>query len=194
MKEGGIGGANTKTGLHFERKADLLKLLDAIPGYEVKRGGRAGSVILFRGEVVARCFKQHEFYKFLDESGVDWKKILSAGLPLDCATHVIAANILFVLDIRLQRGSSVRPGSRPGCSLADDLVCCGFNRGQYAKVAAPLGLQVEYIIVLRKEWGDKPCNKDVLDYIHSANCHYCFDELPLGWLGLAERQSESDPR
>jgi hypothetical protein len=25
---------------------------------------------------------------------------------------------------------------------------------------------------------------DVLDYIHSVNCHYKFNELPLSWLGL----------
>jgi len=26
--------------------------------------------------------------------------------------------------------------------------------------------------------------KDTLDYIHSVNCHYMFNEIPLKWLGL----------
>lgn len=35
MKTGGVGGANTQTGLNFERKVDFQKLLGAIAGYEV---------------------------------------------------------------------------------------------------------------------------------------------------------------
>ena len=37
MKNGGLGGASTLTGLNFEKKVDFQKLLKAIPGYEIKK-------------------------------------------------------------------------------------------------------------------------------------------------------------
>jgi len=43
MKERGFGGANTLTGLNFEREVDFQDLLAAKPGYEVKPvAGKAG--------------------------------------------------------------------------------------------------------------------------------------------------------
>ena len=39
MKTGGIGGANTKSGLHFEGRVDFLEVLKSVPGYEVKEDG-----------------------------------------------------------------------------------------------------------------------------------------------------------
>lgn len=72
MKVGGLGGAKTLTGLHFERKVDFQKLLGSIPGYEVKHvTGKAGMGVLFEGKLVARCFRKHDFYQFLSESKVD---------------------------------------------------------------------------------------------------------------------------
>ena len=35
MIKDGIGGANTKTGLHFEERVDIKKLLENIDGYEL---------------------------------------------------------------------------------------------------------------------------------------------------------------
>ena len=49
MKVGGIGGANTKSGLHFEGKVDFLEVLKTVPGYEVHEDGS----ILFNGEKVS---------------------------------------------------------------------------------------------------------------------------------------------
>ena len=36
MIKGGKGGANTQTGLHFEAKADIRQIFEAIPGYNLK--------------------------------------------------------------------------------------------------------------------------------------------------------------
>lgn len=36
MKEGGTGGANTKTGLQFEERTDLRQIFESIPGYQLK--------------------------------------------------------------------------------------------------------------------------------------------------------------
>ena len=37
MKTGGLGGANTLTGLNFEDKVDFQKLLAEIPGYSIAK-------------------------------------------------------------------------------------------------------------------------------------------------------------
>lgn len=42
MKKGGIGGANTLTGLNFEEKVDLQTLLSKIPGYSLKKSKNRG--------------------------------------------------------------------------------------------------------------------------------------------------------
>ena len=49
MKEGGFGGANTLTGLDFERNVDLAVLLAAKPGYEIKAlPGKVGKGVFQR--------------------------------------------------------------------------------------------------------------------------------------------------
>jgi hypothetical protein len=58
------------------------------------------------------------------------------------------------------------------------------EHGVYLYQGDCLEIMEEIIYVLDKSWFDKPKYKDVLDYIRSVNCNYCFDELPLAWLGL----------
>lgn len=41
MKRGGIGGANTYTGLLFEKRVSLKRLLDRLPDYQVRESGMA---------------------------------------------------------------------------------------------------------------------------------------------------------
>jgi len=83
MKEKGFGGGNTLTGLNFEREVDFQQLLAVKPGYEVKLvHGKAGKGVYFKGQLVARCFRKHDFYDFLDEEGVNWKPILSGSVAL----------------------------------------------------------------------------------------------------------------
>ncbi len=72
MKKGGKGGSKTLTGLNFEEKVDLYRLLEKIPGYRLKKSKiRAGIDVYFEEKLVARCFRKHEFYKFLEENNVD---------------------------------------------------------------------------------------------------------------------------
>lgn len=175
MKTGGVGGENTLTGLHFEKKVDFQKLLNAIPGYEVKKiSGKAGMGVFFEGSLVARCFRKYDFYKFLSESKVDWKSLLSKKLLPDDALLVIVRETLFIIEVKYQQVAG---------SVDEKLQTCDFKRKQYLKLVSPLGLKVEYVYVL-SDWFTKPEYKDVLDYIHSVNCHYKFNELPMAWLGL----------
>ncbi len=175
MIKGGKGGSKTLTGLNFEKKVDLYELLKKIPGYNLKKSNqRAGTDVYFEEKIVARCFRKHEFYKFLEENNVDWKKIISRKLLPDDAMLVIVRDTLFIIEVKYQQVSG---------SVDEKLQTCDFKRKQYLKLVTPLGLRVEYVYVL-SDWFKKPEYKDVLDYIQSVNCHYKFNELPLTWLGL----------
>lgn len=175
MIRGGSGGGNTQTGLVFEGKVDLLTLIGKFRGYSVKKSpDEAGTNIFFNGERVARCFKKNEFYKFIEENGIDWKTLLSSKLLPDDALLVIVRETLFVIEVKFQQVSG---------SVDEKLQTCDFKRKQYVKLLKPLGLKVEYVYVLN-DWFKQNRYKDVLDYIDSVNCHYKFGELPLAWLGL----------
>jgi len=175
MKTGGMSGGSTVTGLNFENRVDLQKLLAGIPGYRLRKDpNKAGVDVLFEGRLVARCFRKHDFYQFLDEFKIEWRKVISKKLLPDDAILVIIRKTLFVIEVKYQQV----PGS-----VDEKLQTCDFKRKQYLKLVAPLGLKVEYVYVLN-DWFKKPEYKDVLDYIHSVNCHYKFNELPLAWLGL----------
>ena len=72
MKKGGVGGANTKTGLIFEKRVSLRELFESLPGYSVQQFDDAGLRLYYGDDLVARMFEKHAFYKFLTEEGVDW--------------------------------------------------------------------------------------------------------------------------
>jgi len=174
MKEGGVGGGKTVTGLHFEKKVDFQTLLSNIIGYQIKKSDHAGSNVYFKNELVARFFRKNDFYIYLKESGVDWKNHISKKLLPDDALLVIVRETLFIIEVKYQQVAG---------SVDEKLQTCDFKRKQYLKLVSNLGLKVEYVYVLN-DWFRADGYKDVLDYIHSVNCHYKFNELPLAWLGL----------
>jgi len=175
MKVGGVGGGNTITGLNFERKVDFHELIKSISGYELREiPHKSGLGLFFEGQLVARCFRKYDFYRFLKEEGVDWERLISKRLLPDDALLVIVRETLFIIEVKYQQ---------VGGSVDEKLQTCDFKRKQYLKLVSPLGIRVEYVYVL-SDWFKKPEYKDVLDYIHSVNCHYKFNELPLAWLGL----------
>lgn len=170
MKKGGVGGVNTKTGLNFEGRVDLLTFFKRQKNYSVK-----GNEIFYNKEKVAISFKKNGFYKFLEENKADYKKIVAKRLLPDDAIFVIANNTLFVLEIKFQMVSG---------STDEKLQTCDFKIKQYRKLVAPLNMGVQYIYIL-SDWFKKPEYKDVLDYIISINgCSYYFNYLPLHKIGL----------
>lgn len=169
MIENGIGGGSTVTGLNFEKEADILELLRSKDGYRIE-----GNKIFYNEKEVARSFKKHSLYVFLATQGVDYKKILSKKLLPDEAIYVIVNNTLFVIEVKFQK---------VGGSVDEKLQTCDFKRKQYAKLMAPLNIEVEYIYIL-SDWFRKPEYKDVCDYIISVGCQYYFEYLPLQKLGL----------
>lgn len=169
MKTGGIGGANTKTGLAFEGKTDILTFLSKQKNYKVQ-----GNIVFFRGEEVARTYKKHAFYKFLEEKGINWKNIISKRLLPDDSIFVIVKNTLYIIEVKFQQVAG---------SVDEKLQTCDFKRKQYQKLLAQLNVEVEYIYIL-SDWFRKPEYRDVLDYIHSVHCSYYFEYLPLERIGL----------
>ncbi len=177
MIKNGKGGGNTKTGLVFEERVDLVKLLQSIDGYSVEpTSNKAGYKIFYEGEEIARCFKKYELYKFLEEYGIDWKEHLSKKLLPDNGLFVIVRDTLFIIEIKFQQVAG---------SVDEKLQTCDFKRKQYSKLVQSLGWKVEYVYVLN-DWFKNPSYKDTLDYINSMNCHYLFNKIPLKWLGLPE--------
>ena len=169
MKRGGIGGGNTITGLIYEGKVDLSTFLNNQSGYKVEN-----SYVFFKGQLVARIFKKHGFYTFLQENGIDWREHISSKLLPDNCIYVIVNNTLFIIEVKTQNVSG---------SVDEKLQTCDFKKKQYQKLLSQLNIEVEYVYIL-DEWFKNPKYKDVLDYIISVRCQYYFNYIPLSKLGL----------
>lgn len=169
MKTGSKGGGNTITGLRFEKKTNILEHLASKKGYKVTK-----NIVYYNKQEVARSYKKNALYKFLESQGVKHKEILSKKLLPDEALYVIVNNTLFVIEIKFQMTTG---------SVDEKLQTCDFKRKQYAKLMAPLNIEVEYIYLL-SDWFRHKSYKDVLDYVISVGCQYYFEYLPLQKLGL----------
>jgi len=169
MIKGGVKGGSTVTGLNFERERDLLSILSKAKGYSVK-----GNVIYYNGKEVARSYRKHGLYKYLESRGVNYRKYVSKRLLPDEAIYVICNNTLFVIEIKFQEVAG---------SVDEKLQTCDFKKKQYRKLMAPLNIEVEYIYVLSR-WFEKTEYQDTLNYILSVGCQYYFQYLPLQKLGL----------
>lgn len=163
MIKDGKGGSNTKTGLLFEERVDLIKLFEKIDGYSVKdTDNKAGAKVYYQNKEVARCFKKYEFYRFLQEYKIDWKDYLSKQLLPDNGLFVIVRDTLFIIEIKFQQVSG---------SVDEKLQTCDFKRKQYSKLVKSLNWKVEYVYILN-DWFKDKSYQDTLDYINSMNCHY----------------------
>ena len=180
MIKGGSGGYNTKTGLYFEGKVDLITFIKNLPNYQVKETiytknkSNKWYEIFYNNEKVADAFRKNALYVYLEVNGVDWKKILSKKLLPDDAIYVILNNTVFIIEVKYQEVAG---------SVDEKLQTCDFKRKQYLRLFAPLNRKVEYIYILN-DWFKKPEYKDVLDYIIFMGCRYYFNYLPLQELGL----------
>jgi hypothetical protein len=169
MIKGGIGGANTRTGIVFEGKVDLLDRLRQLSGYDVKRDD-----IYYHDEFVAKYFKKRSLYRFLETQDIDYKNYISKRLEPDNAIYVIKDNTIYIIEVKFQIVAG---------SVDEKLQTCDYKKKQYQKLFSALNYEVEYIYVL-SDWFRKEEYKDVRDYIISVGCHYYFEYLPLEKLGL----------
>lgn len=178
MKKNGKFGSNTKTGLIFEIKTDLISFLRIQNNYSVEKikGYTNSFFIFYNKKQIARTFPKHDLYKFLkNEYDLDWKESLSKKLLPDDALYVVLNNTVYIIEKKSQVVSG---------SVDEKLQTCDFKRKQYKKLFSKINFELEYIYLLDGSWFSKPEYKDVLDYIISVNCHYYFDYIPLNKLGL----------
>lgn len=186
MIKNGKGGGNTKTGLIFEGKTDLGTFLSLQQGYEIKveneyvvfKGERVNisvRTVYYLGNKVAELYKKNEFYSaLLKKLDIDWEMYISKKLLPDDSIFVIAENTVFIIECKHQQVSG---------SVDEKLQTCDFKKREYKKLLSKANLDVEYIYLL-DDWFRDPRYKDVLDYIHSVNCDYYFEYIPLYRLGL----------
>lgn len=169
MKLGGLGGANTQTGIAFEGRVDLLVKLNGLSGYRVE-----GNTIYFENRVIAYSYRKNSLYEFLKKQGIDYKDFISKRLLPDDAIYVIKDNTVYIIEVKFQIVAG---------SVDEKLQTCDFKKKQYQKLFSSLNYEVEYIYVL-SDWFRKDDYKDVRDYIISVGCHYYFEYLPLEKIGL----------
>lgn len=170
MRKGGVGGAKTQTGLHFERRIALSDALRRKAGYYI-----VANDVVYHGKPVGRLVGKGKLYThLLEPRGVDWKTIISRRLLPDEALLVESTRTLYVIEMKFQETEG---------SVDEKLQTCDFKKRQYAKLVAPLGLTCEYIYMLGR-WFEKPRYRDVLEYVREVGCDYFFEEIPLARLGL----------
>ncbi|MBQ8434379.1 MAG: hypothetical protein IJX23_06230 [Clostridia bacterium] len=170
MIKSGKGGGNTRTGLIFEGKTDLSIFLRHQPHYDV-----IGCDVFYDDKKVAEVYKQYKFYNiFLKKLGIDWTKYISKQLLPDDSIFVLLNNKLFIIECKHQEVAG---------SVDEKLQTCDFKKKQYKKLMATANIDVEYIYLL-DNWFRQDKYRDVLNYIHSVDCDYYFEYIPLQRLGL----------
>jgi len=169
MMPGGKGGANTGTGIQYERKTDLLTELLKLPDFTVT----GNSIKKNDVEIAINCQK-HKFYQFLKERGVDYKKMVSSELLPDEGIFIPAQNTMFVIEKKWQQGKG---------SVDEKIQTCAYKKQYYSNLLAPLEIKAEYILVL-SDWFMQKKYTDVLNYVEAQGCKYFFKTLPLGILGF----------
>ena len=170
MIKGGKGGGKTITGLKFESRVTLEKVLSAVPNYKV-----SNDKVYFKDQIVAEFYPKNKLYKnLLEPKGVDYSKIITKKLLPDEAILILKDNTLFIIEIKFQEVAG---------SVDEKLQTCDFKNREYKKLLAPLNISVKYTYVL-SDWFKNPSYKDVLDYVKSVGCYYFFNELPMEFLGL----------
>ncbi len=207
MKKGGIGGANTATGLAFELQTDFPTFLSKQAGYSIenidydtKRQGKGKETKIIKGtklrekpmrwkinfleKEVGQIFQKDGLYRYFDEiDDFDYTKIISAKLLPDEAIFVISKNTVYIIEKKTQSG---------GGSVDEKLQTCDFKLKQYKKLFSPLNKEVCYSYLLDTDWFKNPRYKDVLDYIISVGCKYYFNYIPLDAIGLPLPKQEDN--
>ena len=90
----------------------------------------SGRIITYKDRDVAKHFKKHAFYRFLEEQGVNWKEAIRKRLLPDSA--LLVNNVkLFIIGVKFQQKYG---------SVDEKLQTCDFKRKQYQKLAQLLNL------------------------------------------------------
>ena len=99
MIEGGKGGGNTITGLHYEERIAIKNLFENLENYSVKK-----DELLYKGNVIGEFFQKHKLYKnLLEKKGINYKEILSKKLLPDDVFYNHTENTIYILECKFQK-------------------------------------------------------------------------------------------
>ncbi|MFA7576289.1 MAG: hypothetical protein WCY27_03495 [archaeon] len=165
MIKDGKGGANTKTGLFFEKRASLKDVFLKINGFSIKQDD-----LFLNNKKIATFYTKNKIYtKLLAKNNINYKDYISKKLIPDDCLLILNNSTLFIIEIKFQNVSG---------SVDEKLQTCDFKNKQYNKLLNPLNIKVKYVYLLN-DWFKSNNYKDTLDYIKSVNCYYFFNEIPL---------------
>ena len=177
MREGGIGGANTRTGANYEKvREDLTQFLQYSIKYIQPKDDRS-HIYLRQGkekkdnDIIANIYYKNEFYrKFLEPKQVNVNKILSKKLIPDVVVEVINTKFLGIIEIKNQNTTG---------TVDEKIQTCDFKQRQFKKLLVGTGYKFKFIYLLN-DWFTQDRYKDDLDYIKNIveNCDYCINQIP----------------
>ena len=129
MREGGTGGANTRTGANYEKvREDLTQFLQYSIKYIQPKDDRS-HIYLRQGKekkdnnIIANVYYKNEFYtKFLEPKQVNVNKILSKKLIPDVVVEVINTKFLGIIEIKNQNTTG---------TVDEKIQTCDFKQRQF---------------------------------------------------------------
>lgn len=166
------GGARTNiNGLYFEQTTSLDDALIAA-GYSLEN-----YVVYNKKDKIGLSVQKNKFYTyFLEEKGIKYLNFNSKKwLPDECFVN-FKNRTVYIIEKKFQHCSG---------SVDEKLPNCDFKKKEYEKLCHPIDFEVEYIYIFN-DWFARPEYRDTLQYIKDVGCHYFYNEVPLGFLGLQE--------
>ena len=166
------GGARTNVnGLSFEQTTSLDDALkDA--GYRVEE-----YEVYNKNDKIGLSVGKINFYNFfLKEKGIDDSAFNSKQWrPDECFVN-FKNRTVYIIEKKFQHCSG---------SVDEKLPNCDFKKKEYEKLCHPIDFKVEYLYIFN-DWFTRPEYRDTLQYIKDVGCHYFYNKVPLGFLGLQE--------
>ena len=167
------GGANTNTnGLSFEERTSLDKLLSD-NGYVV----HPDYTVSFNDNAVGYSIKKAKLSTiFLRSKGINYSSVNSKRWDPDEAFINLSNSTVYIIEKKFQGGNG---------SVDEKLATFQFKKYEYQKLFSPLGLKVEYLYLLSRNWFSQSKYKDYFDYMDANGCkHFFEDEFTLNDIGL----------
>lgn len=170
MIKGGKGGANTNaSGLPFEMKTDLKKLLEA-SGYEVKKGQ-----VFLEGQPIGELAGQNKIYDFLKNKETIVQPPRVGRLRPDEALYVAETDTLFIVEKKNQT---------VGGSTDEKIQTAVYKVHYYNMLLEGTGIKLKFMYLL-SDWFRNEKYELVIDWLQDNGVAVYFEEIPLTEFELA---------
>ena len=164
MIKGGKGGANTNaSGLPFEMKTDLKKLLEA-SGYEVKK-----EQVLRNGKIIGELASQNRIYAFLDNKDTIVPPPRVGRLRPDEALYISESDTLFIVEKKNQT---------VGGSTDEKIQTAVYKMYYYNMLLEGTGIKLKFMYLLNNWFRDEKYEL-VIDWLDKNGVAVYFEEIPL---------------